>query len=120
MPKKRWGLAYLNYIKHIFLMNWTLTGITSNFTLPKPPIQSKSICHHPHHKTGLSRSGQVPRQSEDEKGGRGAGGERIYTMLSDANLFVFSIEIQKIAWKKYRCCWRLEIYQVDTKIWRCN
>jgi hypothetical protein len=45
-PKKRWGLGHLNNLKNIILVAPALTDITSNFTSPKPPIQSKSTCFH--------------------------------------------------------------------------
>ncbi|MBE0524602.1 MAG: hypothetical protein IBX40_09765 [Methanosarcinales archaeon] len=48
-----------------------LTGIPSNLTSPKPPIQSKSACHPPHHKGRRCKSGRAPGKSEDE----GAAGE---------------------------------------------
>ncbi|TFH44426.1 MAG: hypothetical protein E4G94_03905 [ANME-2 cluster archaeon] len=47
-----------------------LTGITSNFTSPKLPIQSKSACQPQNHKTGRSRSGTGTGQSAGERGGR--------------------------------------------------
>ncbi|MBE0524439.1 MAG: hypothetical protein IBX40_08945 [Methanosarcinales archaeon] len=34
-PKKRWGLGYLNNLENIFKAAPALTGITSNFQLPK-------------------------------------------------------------------------------------
>jgi len=45
-----------------------LTRITSNFTSPKPPIQSKSACHPHTTRPGGVRSERVPRQIEAEKG----------------------------------------------------
>ena len=61
---------HLNNIEIIFRVAPALTGITSHFTSPKPPIQSKSACQPPHHKTGRSRSCRAPRQSEARGGGR--------------------------------------------------
>jgi len=37
----------LNNLTNIFLVAPALTGITSNFKSPKPPIQSKSDCQLP-------------------------------------------------------------------------
>ncbi|HUV83175.1 MAG TPA: hypothetical protein VMW53_08905 [archaeon] len=39
---------------------------------PRPPDQSKSPCHPPHHKGRRSRSERAPGQSEGRGGGRRA------------------------------------------------
>jgi hypothetical protein len=53
-------LVNLNNIENIFQVAPALTGITSNFTSPKPPIQSKSTCHPPTTRPGGVRSERAP------------------------------------------------------------
>jgi len=62
--KKEWGLAHLNNFENRFMVASALTGITSNFTSPKLPIQSKSACQPQNHKSGRSRSRGAPGKSE--------------------------------------------------------
>jgi len=49
VPKKGLGFGNLNNFKYIFPAAPALTGITSNFPIPKPPIKSKSASPIPQH-----------------------------------------------------------------------
>jgi hypothetical protein len=60
-------LGQLNNFEHIFQVAPALTNITSNFNTPKPPIQSKSVCHPPTTQE-RSRPGGAPGLSEGERG----------------------------------------------------